>query len=228
MSNYLSQIEVEFSRGRGQSSRLSPLDWNAAQSWHDSGIPLHVVFAALDEGFKRHAAQNSHRSINSLRYFAPMVEEKFSDWKTSQTGKAAPAVFRQTEFEETMQNLPAVINDENVEIVRSIAAALPETVEAEPLAAAIKHTRGELFALANRAAAAQLSADEIETELTKLRVLLEPNLIVSVSDDERARILADTRREYGKFSLMADAEHKVLIRKIYQKFGLPELTLFAF
>ena len=223
--NYLSQIETEFSTGRGRSSRLSPMDWHLAQSWWDSGIPLHVVIGAMTDAFNSHAKSGNKRPINSLRYFADAVEEKFENWNTSQIGKST--IFRKTDSDETMQNLQTVINDENIEILRAIADALPNIISPEPLCSAVANLRGELLALADDTAQKQLPSDEIEARLGKLRCEFEPSLIVSLSDDERTEIITRTRAEYDKFKLLPEAEQKVLMRKIYQRFGLPELTLYA-
>lgn len=227
MGNYLLEIETEYARGRGRPSRLSPMDWNLAQQWWDGGIPLHVVLGAMDAAFKSHAASDNKRPINSLKYFTGAVEEKFDQWKSNQVGKS-PAVRRTIpDLDEIMKTLPAVITGENAAIVRAIADALPNCIELEPLASAIASLRGELHALADDTERQQLSGDAIETRLIALRVEFEPSLIVSASESERAAIIAQTRRDFGKFNLLPEAEHKVLIRKIYQKFGLPELTLYA-
>jgi hypothetical protein len=238
MSNYLSQIETEFSRGRGRSSQLSPLDWNLAQSWWDSGIPLHVVLGAMEELFRKHAEQKRKNPINSLRYFTSAVEQRFDDWKSTQVGKP---IFRNTASSEenTMQNSSTIAamtaqTDTNVQILDGIADNLmPDNFERcritlpEPLRSAVARLRGEVLALLDDAALKQKSTDDIEARLTELRAEFELSLIVSVSEEERARIINETKAEYGKFTVLPDVEHKVLIRKLYRKFSLPELTLYA-
>lgn len=69
MSNFLEEIENEYSRLRGMPSRLSPMDWNLAQVWEDSGLPLRVVLRAMGEVAEKFRAQKRTDKINSLSYF---------------------------------------------------------------------------------------------------------------------------------------------------------------
>lgn len=246
MSSFLEQIENEFSRGREMPSRLSPLDWNLAQTWETRGIPLSLVLRAMGDVFKQNAVANQPKSIGTLRYFIPAVEKAFAGWQASQVGKANHEAAQNvavggtvtTQYLATeknyMQNSSFAASiaylNENIEILdnlqtilRPIAVALPELLQS-----AVVQTRSEILALINDAQAKQFSSDKIEAHLTELRAHLEIALIASVSDEERAKIIADVKTEYGKFHLLKDVEQKVLIRKLYNRYGLPELTLYAF
>ena len=232
MSNYLTAIETEFSRGRGQSSRLSPLDWNAAAKWESDGIPLHIVLGAMADGFKAYAANNRTGSISSIRYFIPAVEKQFAEWQTSQVGKPTETpIFRHTEFGETdMKNFTVAAQiaqiNVNVEILGAIADKLKSfSTYPEPLASTVAQIRGEILALMHEAE--KLDMDEIETRLAAQRVELETALIAATSDEERAQIIKAAESEFGKFTRMPDVSRKLMIRKLYNKFNLPELTLFA-
>lgn len=87
ISNYLEQIESEYSRIRGKYSPLSPMDWQLAQKWEDAGIPLHIVLTAMSEVFRKFEASKKGGKINSLSYFTQEVEKQFATWKESQVGK---------------------------------------------------------------------------------------------------------------------------------------------
>lgn len=242
--NYLSEIETEFTRLRGRTSQLSPLDWNQAQEWETKGIPLRIVLSAMGDGFKKHAEQKRKGEISSIRYFIPIINQQFAEWSESQVGKSpetSQPIHRKMPFveEENMQNSASKqsfqITDENVEILGNLATALmPEIFERqnitlpELLHATVVAVRGEILALLDDVTQKHLSSENVEIRLTDLRVRLETALIVSVSEDERAQIVKNVQAEYGKFHLMDGVQQKVLIRKLYQKFSLPELTLYAF
>ena len=86
--NYLENIESEYSRIRGKWSPLSPMDWQLAQSWEDSSIPLHIVLTSMSDVFRQFEANKKGGKINSLSYFTQEVEKQFSAWKESQVGKS--------------------------------------------------------------------------------------------------------------------------------------------
>ena len=241
MSNYLQQIEAAYSRGRGRDSRLSPLDWDLAQKWKERDLPLHIILRAIDEAFKAHAAGNRKDSINSLRYFVPPIEKQCAEWKASQIGKSPEPeqtpIFRKTNLEEetNMQNSSvaamSVYTAENIEILNAIAENLkPETFQylrPELLADSVAQTRGEILALIDETRANNLSLDKIESRLTELRIGLELALIAATSDEERAVLIAESQTIHSKIKNMPGVSEKVMVRKLYQKFGLPEITLFA-
>lgn len=240
MNNYLSTIENEFSRLRGRAVHLSPLDWHEAGKWETDGVPLHIVLGAMGDGFKKFAEKKSKGEISSIRYFIPLVNKSFAEWSELQVGKSSEVkpILRQIPFteESNMQSSAKQfsISDWAIEILDALVDALmPDSFARlnitlpEPLASAVAKLRGEILALLDDAGQKQLSAKEIEERLTALRAEFEVSLIVSVSDDERARIVEEVKAEYGKFTLMPDVEKRTLIFKLYKKFGLPKLTLYA-
>lgn len=90
MSNYLEEIEAEYSRIRGKWSPLSPIDWNLADTWQKKEIPLNIVLRAMSETWSKFEAKANKGIINTLRYFEPEVEAGFTAYNTAQVGKAAP------------------------------------------------------------------------------------------------------------------------------------------
>lgn len=235
MDNYLSKIEAEFSRGRGQASRLSPLDWSAAAKWESDGIPLHIVLSAMADGFKSYLANNQKGAINSIRYFIPAVQKQFTEWQTSQVGKTvaldAPVFADTNIWQETdRRNVSVVQNAErglNIEILEGIADALPVNSLPAPLPETIAQIRAAIRLLIKEIESKGLDSDAIETRLAAERIQLEIALIAATSDDERAEIIAATKKDFGRFSTLPDVSQKLLIRRLRQKFNLPELTLFA-
>jgi len=237
MSNYLPEIEAEYSRGRGKSSLLSPLDWNLAQGWEDSGIPLRIVLSAMGDGFKNFKATKRKDSINSLRYFTQEVEKKFAEWQTSQVGKSNgdSAVKK----EDIMPNLSTAeetsMIDINVETLDNLVVNLsPETflrygiTLPEPLRSAVAKTRGEILAFIDDVKKFRLSMDTIEENLSSLARELEVSLVVSVPEDERAELIKSARAERAGHFSNDEIIQKILMKKLYLKFNLPEITLFEF
>lgn len=229
MGNFLEEIENEFSRGRGRSSRLSPLDWSLAQGWENRGVPLSLVLRAMGDVCKSNSAKHRPETIGSLRYFTPAVEKTFAEWQTSQIGKQIEQTSAPVIEETIMGNASAAdYGNENIAILDRIAFdlagnnGLPELLEST-----VAKTRGEILALIDDVNAKHLCGDKIEARLTELRAELDIGLIASVTDDERAEIIADVKKEYGRFTLMPGVQEKVLIRKLYNRFGLPEITLYA-
>lgn len=67
--------EIESQRGK----MISPIDWAIIESWKDRGIPLHLVLRVM---------QNASVKPNSIKYYAPALEDAFISWQSSQVGAA--------------------------------------------------------------------------------------------------------------------------------------------
>lgn len=238
MSNYLPEIEAEYSRGRGKSSLLSPIDWHLAQSWEDSGIPLHIVLAAMGDGFKNFYSTKRKDTVNSLRYFTQEVEKQFAAWQTSQVGKSINGDSA-AKTEEIMPQFTTAeeisLTDDNIQILNNLVANLtPESFLSvsvplpEPLASAVARTRGEILAFIDDVQSYRLSIDSIEENLGNLARELEISLVISVTEGERAEMIESVRAERNGHFTNDEIIQKILMKKLYQKFNLPELTLFEF
>lgn len=88
MSNYLEDIENEYSKIRGRFSPIAPIDWHLAESWEKKGIPLSVVLRAMSETGENFKAGNRKGTINTLRYFEQEVEKQFADYCAVTVGKS--------------------------------------------------------------------------------------------------------------------------------------------
>lgn len=230
MSNFLETIENEYSRLRGLPSRLSPLDWNLAQDWEDSGLPLHIVLRAMGEVAENFHAQKRTDKINGLRYFKQAVEKQFDEWKSSQVGKSI--VSTEIIEENTRQNQTVAEmlckSDDNVEVLESFVENFSTKTDLpEPLKSAVAQTRQNLLLVIEQTKANQLNSDEIEASLNVLSDQLNLSLVLSISDAERAQMIAKIKSDYGKFSITDDVRAKVLNRELRERFGLPELSLYA-
>src|SRR4051812_22298375 len=86
MDNYLTQIEEAYARCRGCRSMLSPIDWQLAQSWEDSGIPIHIVLRSMSDCCEAFHRKKTPGKINTLKYFDQEVQKQYMGWMESRVG----------------------------------------------------------------------------------------------------------------------------------------------
>lgn len=231
MSNFLEEVENEFSRGRGRSSRLSPLDWNLAANWETRGVPLSLVLRAMGDVFKQNAVKHKPETINSLRYFTPAVEKTFAEWQSSQVGKSTGDELRNfrkvvTKTKENIMPNSQSLSNENARILDYIIERLPKANLPEPLQPAVRVLRGELLHLLDDVNQKSMSLTEIENRLAELARQLEIPLAVSISENEREQMIEDIKRDYDPLKVTDQLRQKILSKQLYKRFDLPELTLF--
>jgi hypothetical protein len=229
LSNYLQEIEDNFSLGRGRASMLSPLDWQLAEQWETKGVPLHIVLNAMNEAFKNFKAQNRKDTINSLRYFEQNVNKTFAEWSSLQVGKSTGNEEISTTEENIMTKTAEVFitGDENIEILNNIVGKLRTFEEMPlPLRNKIAETKGLILELVLDVSSKQLSTDDIEDRLKKLRSDLEDTIAETTDEEDAKQILRSIKDEY-KISHTPEVLEKLLIRKLTQNLNLPEITLFA-
>ena len=89
--NYFTEIEDAFIRRRGKNLFLSPIDWALMETWHDNGIPLHVVIRAVEQVFDNFEKNPSPRTIKGLMFCREEVEAQHDEWLKSQAGKTPDA-----------------------------------------------------------------------------------------------------------------------------------------
>lgn len=213
--NYLQEIESEFFRLIGGRSLLSPLDWALADSWIKKEIPLRIVLRAMRETVENYEAKKFKSRIKTLRYFEPEVEKQFAEWLDSQVGKNQ---------ETDMKATAAYTVSDETNILEYLVEKLGECNDPGDTP---RRAKGEILALLDDVKQKNLSADLIESRLADIRAELEKSLVATVTPDERSTLIAAIETEYGKFKLTDEVMEKVIIRKLREKFNLPELTLYA-
>ena len=82
---YFVEIERTFNHHRGSHRLLSPLDWSLMQSWHERGIPLHVILNTIATVFDRKQPRD-RALINSLSFIKKEVENAFEIWNENRIG----------------------------------------------------------------------------------------------------------------------------------------------
>jgi hypothetical protein len=164
--NYLTQIEDSYARCRGCRSMLSPIDWHLAQSWQDSGIPIHIVLRAMSDCCEAFQRKKSPGKINALKYFDQEVQKQYMGWKESRVGandttetngeqlqrdfKAESIELLQAftlKFEDAKSRTPAELHcwlDFVSATCRSILSELDRDADLEKIEAGLK-TTGDIF-----------------------------------------------------------------------------------
>lgn len=224
MSDYLPQIEEEYSIGRGKPSRLSPLDWTLAQAWETKGVPVWLARRAMGDVVKNFKSKKPGQIINSLSYFKQEVEKQFNEWLQSQVGKSIEI---STTEENTMDNV-YVQESASIEIdtLEALAEQFNKKDLPEPLQSAAVAVRRDLILLIEDASQKHLSMDAIEDRLKEIKLGLVLPMIISVPEAERETIIEKINKDFSGRTLDDDSRAMILTRRLYERFGLPSLTLF--
>lgn len=239
MNSYLSEIENEYSRLRGRASFLTPVDWQLAASWEEKRVPIHIVLRAMDDVSKKFQAQKRKDSINSLRYFKQEVEKQFAEWQTSRVGKYVDenTVWSDDDLkdlsnsslnyaEENNMKTTIFYADEYIETLETLYEQFKKSELPEPLASAVLNVRRDLLLLAEEVRDKHLPVDDIEERLVELARGLEIPIIAATSDAERGEMITKINREYENRRIDDNLRAKILMRRLYTRYDLPELTLF--
>lgn len=230
-SNFYTAIEAEFSRARGKSSLLSPIDWHLVETWEAKEIPLSIILRAMDDVTKNFKAQNRISSIKTLRYFAEEVEKQFADWCKNQIGKNTEVNdMKNQSFAEAI----AYSDDHAKYIEDNLLVHFDlrrfdryEIKLSEPLCCAIPKVRAELLLLIEEINSKQPGIDFVENHLKSIAAELETALVASFPQEKLSELIEEIKTGFGRMSPTNQVVEKILIRKLHQKFRLPELTLFA-
>lgn len=179
----------------------------------------------MDDVAEKFGAQKRTDKINSLSYFKQEVDKQFDEWRSRQVGKHICE-------ETTMQNLSVAEmttqTDASVEILEAFVGQFSSAADLpEPLKSAVANARRNLLLVIEQTKQNHLSSDEIEASLNVLSDELNLSLVLSISEAERAEMIAKIKKDYGKFTITDDVRAKVLNRELRERFGLPELSLYA-
>jgi hypothetical protein len=213
--NYFTEIEDHFRRVRGSGMFLfSTLDWALIETWKNSEIPLEAVLRGVESAFEKWRSSKSRkRQINSLAYCAQAVMEEASILAGAAPPKrAAEAPFSSSEL--------AGYLSENARMLRD--AGRSSLVE---IAASLEKLSAETAGFVNR-------LEELEQRLTAL----EDRLLAIARLEQTEEDLFEARRELDSYlrpyrcKMTADQltmlERQFLDRRLFEKLGVPRLSLF--
>jgi hypothetical protein len=213
--NYYTEIEEHFQRARGTGLfLLSPIDWALIETWKNSEVPLEAVIRGIDVAFEKWRAKRSKvQAINSLTFCAQAVLTE-----AQIMAGAAPAASKR-------EAAAPFSLDELKNYLRKNAEDLATKPGCDDIHAALTRL-----------------LSEVETHYQDLEALeqrltaLEEKMLGAVRAQQSEDDLFQARRELdlqlkpyrGKMSApqLAMLEKQYLDRRLFEKAGLPRLSLF--
>jgi len=226
--NFYTEIEEYFCLKRGAHLLVSTLDWAVIETWQKAGIPLEVVLKGIDRAFERYDAKKRGRPIKSLLYCVDAVADVAEEAKEAAAGRGPQggATERPAPF----------ASGEVVAYLRANAAALREAVRKPSASAAavpLADIAAALDALASQPATeTTANLEDLERHLT----VFEEKILAALTQAASAEELVELRREVDrslapyrrkmKAEQIALIEKQFLQKKLFERFGLPRLSLF--
>jgi hypothetical protein len=214
--NYFTEVEEHFQQARGTALfLLSPLDWALVETWKNAGVPLEAVLRGIDSAFDKWRQKKTRtQAVNSLAYCAQSVmkEAEAMAKNLPAGGSSAPAE----------DPFPAAAVQAHLEKARAMLAPLAGY---EEIAASIARL---LDALEEHLRDLQ----ELDQRLTAIEEKMAAIARTRLSDDDlfemRRELDLQLRPYRSKMSTdqLARLEKSFLDRKVYEKAGLPRLSLF--
>lgn len=226
--NYYTEIEEYFWQKRGAHLLVSTLDWAVIEGWQKAGLPLAVVLKGIDRAFERYQSKRRGRPIKSLLYCVDAVADAAEEAKEAAAGRGP---------ESGAAPRPAAFSREEIaQFFRSNAAALraaAQRPEASRLAPAFTEIAAALDALVKQPGTDQVAnLEDLERHLTVFEEKLLAALTQAMSADELVALrrevehaLAPYRRKM-KAPQLALIEKQFLQKKLFERCGLPRLSLF--
>ena len=214
--NYFTEVEEHFQRARGTGLfLLSPLDWALVETWKNAGLPLEAVLRGIDAAFDKWRQRKTRTNmVNSLAYCAQAVMREAEAMAKNATGSASSAAAEdafpieavRAHLEKAMAVLAAREGYEEIaQATGRILATLEEHLkDSQQLDQRLTAIEEKMAALART----RLSEEELFEMRRELDLQLRPYRS-KMSVDQLARL-----------------EKSFLDRKVYEKAGLPRLSLF--
>jgi hypothetical protein len=215
--NYFTEAEEHFQRARGTGLfLLSSLDWALLESWKNSGVPLEAVLRGIDAAFgKWRSRKQRTQMVNSIAYCAQAVlKEAEAMAKNLPSAGGAPSGAE-----------PPFPLDSVRAHLETALAALRAASGYEDVAGAVERVLAELeshFA----------DLQQLDQRLTALEDKMAAIARTRLSDEElfemRRELDSQLRPYRSKMTAdqLARLEKSFLDRKVYERLGLPRLSLF--
>lgn len=213
--SYFTEVEEHFQRARGTGLfLLSPLDWALIETWKNSGVPLEAVLRGIDAAFEKWRARRQRsQMVNGLAYCTQAVMKEAE----AMANNLAPAAAAPAEAP-----FP-------IEAVRAHLERARDALAAAGGYGSIENGIGEMLgALEERFSDLQ----DLDLRLTALEDKMAALARTRLSDDDllgmRRELELQLRPYRGKMTAdqLARLEKSFLDRKVYEKSGLPRLSLF--
>ena len=214
--NYFTEVEEHFQQARGTALFLmSPLDWALVETWKNAGVPLEAVLRGIDSAFdKWRRKKTPSQAVNSLAYCAQAVMKEAESMANSlpagDSSAPAESPFPPEAVRAHLTQAEATIS--RLEGYGEIAASITRL-----LGALEEHLR---------------DLQELDQRLTAIEEKMAAIARTRLSDDDlfemRRELDLQLRPYRGKLSVdqLMRLEKSFLDRKVYEKAGLPRLSLF--
>jgi len=214
--NYFTEVEEHFQQTRGTALFLmSPLDWALIETWKSSGVPLEAVLRGIDSAFDKWKQKKTRtQAVNSLAYCAQAVMK---------------------EAEAMAKGLPVGANSgpaDNPFPPEAVRAHLEKAQATIAPLAGFAEIEASLSRLLGALDEHLRDLQELDQRLTAIEEKMAAIARTRLSDNdlfEMRRELDMQLRPYrGKMSTdqLMRLEKSFLDRKVYEKAGLPRLSLF--
>ena len=214
--NYFTEVEDRFQQARGTGLfLLSPLDWALVECWKNGGVPLEAVLRGIDAAFEKWRKKKNRTSlVNSLAY-------------------CSQAVLREAEL--MANNAPAQDTAKVAEDAFPLEAVRTHLAKAQTALAALSGYDDIASALARILEALEehlKDPQELDQRLTaieeKMAALARTRMTEQELFEMRRELESQLRPYRSKLSgdQLVRLEKSFLDRKVYERAGLPRLSLF--
>jgi hypothetical protein len=242
--NYFTEIEEHFVRRRGKHMWVSPMDWALVATWRDSGVPLNVALRGIDIAMDHFFASPHHRRYVStlfychdavLQEYGRFLESRVGDSSTDNNGRKKPASGAEApENEDGGPDRATVLKFFSSKISEICGLREKHSVEeGAQLRQGLERIAGRLEEIA-RALRENPAPDYegMERDLALLDAALVSELSPFVAREEMENWKQEAKKELKIYRkrLPKDTYLKIhdnfLRKKIHQRFGVGELSLF--
>jgi hypothetical protein len=230
--NYFTEIEDTFVRRRGKHLFLSPLDWALMETWHQQGIPLHIVLRGIERSFDSFESKPRKRTVKSLLYCQEEVEAQYAEWTDARVGASSSS--GSSDSEQTPFSLAAI--NEHVQRNRDLLVQLAEArrqKKEDDLSEAMTRAAALLSEIQkDLEAGAPLDTRKLEDSLTGLERLLNDSMFAVASDSElevHKAAVKDQLKPYRnqmETAVYNQTFNNLLLKRLREQYAVPRLSLF--
>jgi hypothetical protein len=230
--NYFTEIEDTFVRRRGKHLFLSPLDWALMETWHQQGIPLHIVLRGIERSFDSFESKPRKRTVKSLLYCQEEVEAQYAEWTDARVGASSSS--GSSDSEQTPFSLAAI--NEHVQRNRDLLVQLAEArrqKKEDDLSEAMTRAAALLSDIQkDLEAGAPLDTRKLEDSLTGLERLLNDSMFAVASDSElevHKAAVKDQLKPYRnqmETAVYNQTFNNLLLKRLREQYAVPRLSLF--
>ena len=225
--DYFVKIEALFAVIRSRGLTLSPLDYDYAKTWFDSGIPLSCVLRGIRDAVYHKLARNDGEEIRSLGYCRWAVNREFREYKLGNQFHQPDVAAKELSNDQVSALLASFTFDLN----RARQTALKS--EVNDLASWLEIVIFKIEAHESLLHTLPITQDQLEAELRADDDEMMNGVIDSAPSELLDRIEAEVIRKMRDFrnSMSAvefeNTKEKAIKSRLRTAFMLPVLTLYS-